>query len=769
MELDDEYSLLRIVKERYRTAVDQSGEWREEAEEDYDFVAGDQWDDEDRAKLEEQLRPIITFNRTGPIIEAVSGSEINNRQEVKFVPRTEGDVEVNELLTGAAHWVRDMCNAEDEESTAFWDMVVCGMGWTETRLDYDEDPDGRIEIERVDPLEMYWDPAACKQNLSDARYVMRIKDVSRREFRVMWPHVDISQNTNWLAVTGPEDFGEPHLASEAFKYENDQSWRYDGNREGKNKYRVVEYQWWQYEEYYRVLNPLTGQIEELEPEQYERIEERVEQYGLPKVKQRRRVYYRAFLAGDTVLEVGTNPCENDFTYKCMTGKLDRNKNTFYGIVRALKDPQRWANKFFSQILHIINSNAKGGLLAEEGAFVNPHKAEDEWARPDSITMLTDGALSNNKVQEKSVGKYPMGIDRMMDFAITSMRDVTGVNLEMLGLAGRTQAGVLEEQRKQSGMTILAPLFNSLKRYRKEQGRVLLYFIREYISDGRLIRINGKQGQQYVPLTNQDETYEYDVIVDDAPTSPNQKEQVWSMLMQMMPMIQKAGVPMPPDMLDYLPLPSTLIDKWKRYISSQMEQQKPQQQLMMQQAQVEMAKTQAEAQKTSAEAQRAQADTQNRMAEIPKIEAETFGTYASAQLDQAKARSEMANSPDSELERWKAMQEAQRQDEELITKQIEMLLKRRTEREKVLQDIMSTMNNQQLADDRARRQQDDQFIRSMSDSEANREKNSVTAIMSGFAEMLKDQRERESDVRKQQTEIAKEEIKADAQRRENPSE
>jgi hypothetical protein len=48
-------------------------------------------------------------------------------------------VKKNELLTFGAKWLRQQCVAEDEESDALPDQVVCGMGWTETRLDY-EDP-----------------------------------------------------------------------------------------------------------------------------------------------------------------------------------------------------------------------------------------------------------------------------------------------------------------------------------------------------------------------------------------------------------------------------------------------------------------------------------------------------------------------------------------------------------------------------------------------------------------------------------------------------
>jgi hypothetical protein len=51
-----------------------------------------------------------------------------------------------------------------------------------------------------------------------------------------------------------------------------------------------------------------------------------------------------------------------------------------------------------------------------------------------------------------------------------------------------QPGILEAQRKQAAMTILAILFDSLRRFRKQVGPIRLCLIQNFLADGRLIRI-----------------------------------------------------------------------------------------------------------------------------------------------------------------------------------------------------------------------------------------------------------------------------------------
>lgn len=632
--IESDEEVLKLVKTCKRESDKHLAAWMKEAKDAYDLVAGHQWSEEDRAVLEEMNRPAVVFNRVGPVIDSVCGTEVNNRQQVQFIPRQAGDSGVNELLTGAAQWVRDNCDAEDEESDAFFDVCVCGLGWTETRMDYTDEQEGQVLIERVDPLSMRYDPAAKKRNLGDARWVQREEWMTKEEIESTWPESDELIEEQGLG-TDEDNITQPHDATNAWLYKRD-AIAYDPK---SGKFLVIHHQWFTLECYYRVADPSTGQVIEIDEERYEKIEEQTAKLGmqLQSVKQTRKVYKQAFISGGTVLEKGLAPSQKGgFTFKAMTGKRDRNTNTWYGLVRSMSDPQRWSNKFFSQILHIINSNAKGGLMVEDGATDNPRKLEADWAKADSIVTFNDGAISGGKVMNKPNPPYPVGPEKMMEFSIQSIRDAAGVNLEQLGQANRAQAGYLEAQRKESGMTILAGLFDSLRRYRKLQGRLLADFIKLYLSDGRLVRIvSGDGTERYIPLMRQDDTMQYDVIVDESPTSHNVKERVFGMMMQMMPTLAQMGMPVPPELIDYMPLPSGLTEKWKQQINAQ--KNDPQAQQMQQaQQQLDMAGRQANVRKLNADAVLKETQAQTTAQAFP---GEQRQVNAEAQLKEVQAQNE----------------------------------------------------------------------------------------------------------------------------------
>lgn len=556
----DAEARIDLVFRRWQDARDGLNSWRDEARICYDFVAGQQWDDDDLAKLNEQERPAVTFNRMGVMVDAVCGLEVNSRQQVTYFPREQGDAGLSEVETAAAHWVNEQCHGEDEDSEAFRDSTICGVGCTEMRMDYESNPDGNIVIERRDPLKMFWDPASHKKCLEDARFVFYADWMDNKEIEDTWPD-KYTATTPWDRA---DEQPRPQNADLQFLYKDTDS----DFEKHKDQSLVIQYQCYWREPYYRVLDPSTGQLVDFDEKKYKKIRKAYREsvgQDLQAVKQMRRVYYRGFYCGRTELEYKKSPYQEGFTFKFITAKRDRNRKMWYGIVRAMIDPQKWANKWLSQILHIINTNAKGGAFVETNALKDPRKAEEQWAASNPLIELNEGGIT--RIKERTPAQTPTGLDKLMTFAFESLPFVSGINLEALGLANREQAGVLEAQRRKAAYGILAPLFDALRLYRKQQGKMLLWFIREFISDGRLIRVLGQGGlQQYVPLTKKADTVEYDLIVDESPNSPDFREKTWEAMKEILPVMMKEGIPIPPSVFDFAPLPVNVAAEFKQMMA-----------------------------------------------------------------------------------------------------------------------------------------------------------------------------------------------------------
>lgn len=573
-----EADLVKWVHDQMKDSARASSSWRGDAEEDFAFYAGEQWSSEDAQLLKDQGRPPVVFNRAARTINAVAGLEVQNRQEVRYVPRETSDNALADYYSAVVKWARDQTDAEDEDSEAFQDALTCGMGWTQTRLDYDIDQEGMIEVSRYDPLEAFWDHNARKRNLADRKWCARVKRYSNAEdVKAQWPKYTGLGETQGVNNAGAymKDSHKPIDASPPY---------YDGNNSTQSQTKPIEiicFNWYELEKVYRVVTPEKPVF--IPEDRFERIKDQVDLMGLQYIKQKRRKYKIAYVAGAQLLEVVDSPVQSGFLFNCITGLRNRNENTWFGLMRLMIDPQRWANKWLSQIMHILNSNSKGGLLAEKDAFENQTKAEKEWADPQAITWLRAGALSGGKIEQKKMAEVPAGFHMLMQQAIEAISDTPGVNAELMGVVSREQPGILEMTRKQAGVTMLGMFFDALRRYRKAQGRVMADLVRDYISDGRKIRIIGPEGKPEVIALMKDQlSFTTDIVIDDAPNSPSMKDKVFTVMQALIPQFAKLGFPVPPEILDYLPLPAAAIEKWKA-----MMEKTPQVQAMEQDAQMLM--------------------------------------------------------------------------------------------------------------------------------------------------------------------------------------
>lgn len=610
--------LLKTAVNHYRVAVRHQQKWKRDAKKAFRFYSGDQLNDDDKHKLEQEKRPIVTFNVVAPNVDAVVGMQRANRTEVRYSAH-EGAAPEEQMFCDWSNTLLkkcdEDCDAEMETSEAFRDAVICGMGWTQRTIDYDSDPKGIVLKRTIDPLRKWWDPSAKRHNLIDRRFDFTEIFLDQWEFDSMFPEF----KGKGAIVGGPAGVA-PDAANDPFSVGGEEHEQFDteveheeaqdpyrgehsspdGAERLRGKIRVVEYNYWRYCPTYLVFGQEDREIDE---DQWDDFKKAAEIQGLRLMEVaagtepgqvtdpsvvfyqciNKRMHYKAQFSGPNILchEINLDPC--NFNEHCVTGSYDRAMSLWYGIVKAMIDPQLWSNKLFMQIMLVVMSNPKGGAYFKKGAFKNIEKAKEDYAQASTLieVVTKEGEKIADVIQERQPSPYPQGLHEVMSYAANIIPRVTGLNMELLGMAQKDQPGILEHLRQQAGMTILASLFDSLRAYHKLDGRTALYFFRHEVSPSRQQEILGKTNAQLAQVIGQlpYDLDKFSIAVDEAPYSPNRKFLVFKMLTDLgttNPELQSMVFPL---LLDYMPLPQSAVETIKQNQAQQQQAQSQRQDAM----------------------------------------------------------------------------------------------------------------------------------------------------------------------------------------------
>jgi hypothetical protein len=437
---------------------EQHADWYTEAEECFGFVAGrgagssrgqrpvarDSWQE----MLDSGRQP-IEFNRVGPIVDAICGLEINNRQEIKYLPRTQGDVAVNERLSSLGEWARDEANAEDEESEMFRNAVICGRGATETRIDFSEEPTGKIVVDCLDPMECGVDPGARKQALSDRRYSWRFRDMPTDEAKGMFDGVEsVALNATWAGK----------ITTDRRRQGNKTDYP-DETRAGlkdttkPKTVRIVQIEWWERRAptsspfpARRAAGDQPGRLDLLQEQTAKLPPE--EQPAEPEDRKAR--YRKAFLGKNGVLdqsEISLLPDQLDDRALRSQPRLPLRRRA--PDARSADAQQQDAEPGSPHPEH----QRQGRAHHREGRVRQSERCREglEQPRQDDHRQRRRDGQDQGPHQPANAA----ALVQLQEFSLSSIRDVTGASVEMLGLADRDQPASLEYQRRQSAMTILA--------------------------------------------------------------------------------------------------------------------------------------------------------------------------------------------------------------------------------------------------------------------------------------------------------------------------
>ena len=545
-------SRLSRCRKWFRAAADSGQKWREEAKEDYEFMAGKQWTDEEIKILKNDGRPAITINKIKPLLNILSGYQRLNRYDIDFLARTSDDVELCQVRRGITKYVMDRCDYDSAESQVFLDCSIGGLGWFGVRYKYDyEVQDGEAVVERVDPFSIYVDPEAHELDFSDAKFLIRAKWVAKDELKQVYPEQAdaIESNYSLYDPIEKEEYDQVNIDPLYYSAE-------------LKKVRIVEC--WYKERSKRTIF-LTRDGQQLPQEQ---VTQEIVQSGLiagsqdiPFTAVKLCVFF-----DHTLLEEIDSPYQHgEFPYIPMVYHYYGVGDTPAGFVRDLKEPQRELNKRRTQELHLLDTTANGGGYIEEGAMTPDQESEFKRMNniPGHYQKVLPGTIAQSKIQEREPKNPPTAIIQAEQQAGEDLKTISGINESLLGVEVPSQAsGRAIELRQKQAVTHLAVIFDSLRRAKKKIANILwgrrghAGLIPQFYTAEKIYRVEGENGQQFIPVNQQVVTQdpiagtivqtindlsqgEFDVVISDVESSTTHRQaQLWSLV----DAVSKLGIP-----------------------------------------------------------------------------------------------------------------------------------------------------------------------------------------------------------------------------------
>jgi hypothetical protein len=487
--------LIDEMLECYRKIDTAESQLRRDMREDLEFVQGDQWPPEIKARREKAGRPCLTTNRLPQFIRLVTNQARASKPGIQINPVDSGaDPETAQVLQDICRHVEVSSDADIAYERAAEHQAQMGRGYIGVVTEYDDDEGftQRIKIRGFrNPFRVFLE-MGDEVDGKDAERAIVIDDYDRSEFTRRWPFADL-------------------VSLESLRDEQTLSidWA-DGQ-----KIRVAEYWYTRYEEQEIVDVELTNEagqresmillrkvLDDLTPE--DRASLALKEWRARTVK-RRRVYV-ALCSGAEILDGNAErtagiewPSKYIPIVPVLGDEVELNGKVDYrGMVRNAKDPQRMYNYWVSAITEAIALAPRAPWVGTKGQFKG---LEKKWA-----TANTDAHAFLQYNEVTSGGRYaPPPQRRVEEPAIQAMvmalrqadndlKAVMGLYDASLGQRGPEESGVAVQTRQRQGEIANSNFGDNQARAIRQVGRIIVDLAPKIMDVATVMRLRGDDGK-----------------------------------------------------------------------------------------------------------------------------------------------------------------------------------------------------------------------------------------------------------------------------------
>lgn len=572
---------IELQLDRFYRARDAMMPWSLLATECVDFAEGRQITEQEKRDMLEEGRPIITLNKIAMLLRLVKGYFRQNRTMTSCKPGNDGVgmQGVADALNMLMAQLDEMNGSAWNHADVFYDGLMGGRGYFDTRLDFEANIFGQIKETTKDPFSVYPDPEGIGYDPNTWTFVQSGTWMSITDIReIFGPNAaalidsgigmygsfpvrgDGGLTGTEMDVTPARSFGLSDADSRSFDsqyFGAVQSYNlFDHLNKDRRLIRILECQHKVWTRGPFLIDLITGDKRPIPlhwtRQRIGKLEEFCRSRNMPMMLGE-GTYKRnrwTVTAADRIIYDDWS-LYRDFTITPYFPYFRRGITR--GMVEDLLDPQREINKRRSNMLHILTTMAHSGWMWEEGALTAEAEEmlEAEGARPGINLKYTKGFKEPQRIMP---GIPSRGHELAGTSAEEDLKEIAGINDSALGQVDVVQSGRAVEARQRQAVVGLEEYFDNWDRTMEMKGRIRLNIIQDYYTEPRIIRSRGDDGKDQMTMINAADSAgniinnvsvgTYAIAVDKMPLAATFKDAQFQEAMAM----RKEGVPVPDDVL-----------------------------------------------------------------------------------------------------------------------------------------------------------------------------------------------------------------------------
>lgn len=521
-------------------------------------------------------RKMFNFNLINPTIQMPAGYQRQHRKSTICIPVQSPMQRTADQMTKCLYYVHNQSGAYQIYSDAFEQGALTqGIGLVSIYKDTTDDPSsGDIKLKYHDFRSILIDPFFRKHDLSDCRFVWTRQFFDKQEAANLYPHL-----ADKILSLPPGSYKDDkfYYMPEVYQIQFPNLIAFD------------EYWYLSSRQAEFIVDTETNETQEFEgdEEDFRMIQMQMGKKRFRLVKRSKPTVRRTVLINDRVILDESNPYGLDrYPYVPFLGYFTPDTPyyayKFRGIVRDLRDAQFLFNRRKVTDLDILESQQQG-MKVKKGALVTP---DDSLNQGNGRVLVIDSAHEMTDVEQMQIIPPAPTMIEMENQLKDVMRQISGVNEELLGAAVDDKAGILSMLRQGAGLTTLQRLFDQFDESQRLCGDIIIEMIQKNWTYNKVKQVIGEEP---TPEFDDKAFFKYGAKVVQGVLTETQQQLELGQLLHLREIMGEAT---PPPVMQriidamYIQNKEELKEQMQEFQQQQAQQEQQMQQLQMQQLQVE---------------------------------------------------------------------------------------------------------------------------------------------------------------------------------------